>query len=49
MDTIFMNSGNCKTFDSYKLFNLSDKKINLKVVINKLLYQILLQYIYGQI
>ena len=41
MDTIFMNSQNSKTSDPPRLLlNLSDK-INLKKVINMLLYQIL--------
>ena len=38
MDTVFMNSENSKTFDPRRLLlNLSDK-INLKKVINMLLY-----------
>ena len=38
MDTVFMNSENNKTFDPRRLLlNLSDK-INLKKVINMLLY-----------
>ena len=41
MDTIFMNSGNGKTFDPHRLLlNYSDK-IDLKRVTNMLLYQIL--------
>ena len=40
MDNIFMNSENSKTCDPHTLLiNLSDK-INLKEVINMLLYQI---------
>ena len=41
MDTVFMNSKNSKTSDPHRLLlNLTDK-INLKKVINTLLYQIL--------
>ena len=40
MHTMFMNSKNNKTYDPHRLLlNLSDK-INLKKVINMLLYQI---------
>ena len=40
MHTMFMNSKNTKTYDPHRLLlNLSDK-INLKKVINMLLYQI---------
>ena len=49
MDTIFMNSENGKTSDPHRLLlNLSDK-INLKKVINMLLYQILAFTIQGKI
>ena len=41
MDTIFMNSGNSKTSDPERLLlNLLDK-INVRAVIDMLLYQIL--------
>ena len=47
MDTIFMNSGNSKTFDPHRLLlNLSD---NLKRAINMLLYQILASVIQGRV
>ena len=49
MDSIFMNSGNSKTFDPHRLLlNLSDKA-NLKQVKNMLLYQILAFTIHGKI
>ena len=49
MDTIFMNSDNSKTSGTYRiLLNLS-QKINLKGVINMLLYQILACAIHGKI
>ena len=49
MDTIFMNSGNSKTSDPQGLLtNLLDK-INLKIVINMLFYQILAVTIHGEI
>ena len=44
-----MNSKNSKTFEPHRLLlNLTDK-INLKKVINMLLYQILAFAIYGKI
>ena len=44
-----MNSRNSKTFEPHRLLlNLTDK-INLKKVINMLLYQILAFAIYGKI
>ena len=47
--TIFMNSKNSKTSDPHRLLlNLSDK-IDLKKVINMLLYQILSFTIHGKI
>ena len=49
MDVIFMNSKNSKTSDLHGLLlNLSDK-IDLKKVINVLLYQILAFTIHGKI
>ena len=49
MDTMPMNSKNSKTFEPHRLLlNLTDK-INLKKVINMLLYQILAFAIYGKI
>ena len=49
MDTIFMNSGNSKTSDPERLLlNLLDK-INLRAVIDMLLYQILAFTIQGKI
>ena len=52
IDNIFMNSENIKTSDSQSnitiIINLSDK-INLKRVINKLLYQILAFIMHGKI
>ena len=49
MNTIFMNSGNSKTSDPERLLlNLSDK-INLRAVIDMLLYQILAFTIQGKI
>ena len=49
MGTICMNSKNSKTSDSYRpLLNLADK-INLKKVINMLLYQTLAFTIHGKI
>ena len=49
MDTMSMNSKNSKTFEPHRLLlNLTDK-INLKKVINMLLYQILAFAIYGKI
>ena len=49
MDTIFMNSENSKTSDPHSLLlNLSDK-VNLKKVINMLLYQTLALTIHGKI
>ena len=49
MNTIFMNSGNSKTSDPERLLlNLSDK-INLRAVIDMLLYQILELTIHGKI
>ena len=48
-DTIFMNSENSKTSDPHSLLlNLSDK-VNLKKVINMLLYQTLALTIHGKI
>ena len=48
-DAIFMNYKNSKTSDLHRLLlNLSDK-INLKEVINVLLYQILAYTIHGKI
>ena len=38
MDTIFMNSENSKTSDAHKLLLNLSNKINLKKVINMLLY-----------
>ena len=47
MDTIFMNSGNSKTSESYKLSpNLTDKT---KLRKNTFLYQILARTIHGKI
>ena len=49
MNTIFMNSGKSKTSDPERLLlNLSDK-INLRAVIDMLLYQILAFTIQGKI
>ena len=49
MGTIFMNSGKSKIPDLHRLLlNLSDK-INLREVINMLLYQILAFAIHGKI
>ena len=49
MNTIFMNSGKSKTSDPERLLlNLSDK-INLRAVIDMLLYQILELTIHGKI
>ena len=49
MDTIFMNSKNSKTCDSHRLLlNLTDK-LNLKKVVNMLLYQILAFTLHGKI
>ena len=49
MDTVFMNSGNSKTSDPERLLlNLLDK-INLRAVIDMLLYQILAFTIQGKI
>ena len=41
MDTIYMNSGNSKTSDSYRLLLNLSNKIDLKGVIIMLIYQIL--------
>ena len=49
MDIIFLNSGNSKTSDPHRpLINLSDK-INLKKVMNILLYQFLAYTTHGKI
>ena len=49
MKTIFMNSKNSATSDPHRLlFNLTDK-INLKKVINMLLYLIFAYAIHGKI
>ena len=49
MNTIFMNSGNSKTSDPERLLlNLLDK-INVRAVIDMLLYQILAFTIQGKI
>ena len=51
MDTIFMNSGNNKTFDRHiLLLNLSDKKkLKKKTAINMLFYHILSSSIHRKI
>ena len=49
MDTIIMNPRNTKTSDTRRLLlNLSDK-VNLKKVINMLLYQILAFTVNGKV
>ena len=49
MDTIIMNPRNTKTSDTRRLLlNLSDK-VNLKKVINMLLYQILAFIVHGKV
>ena len=49
MDTIIMNPRNTKTSDTRRLLlNLSDK-VNLKKVINVLLYQILAFTVHGKV
>ena len=48
MDSIFMNFENCKKFGSHSpLLNVSDK-MNLREVINMLLYQILEYTLHGK-
>ena len=49
MDTIFMNSENSKTSDPHRLLLKILDKINLKEVINLLLYQNLAFIIHGKI
>ena len=49
MDTIFMNSKNSKTYDPRRLLLNFTDKINLKKVINMLLYQIFAFAIHGKI
>ena len=49
MDTMPMNSKNSKTFEPHRLLLNPTDKINLKKVINMLLYQILAFAIYGKI
>ena len=41
MDTVFMNSEKSKTSDPHRLLLYRSDKINLREVINMLLYQIL--------
>ena len=49
MDTIFMNSENCKTSDPHRLLlNLSDK-MKFKKLVNMLLYQTLSFTIHGKV
>ena len=49
MDTIFMNSENKKTSASHRLLLNVSHKINLRKVINMLLYQILACTLHGKI
>ena len=49
MNIMFMNSKNSKTSDPYKLLSNLTDKINLKRMINMLLYQILAYTIHGKI
>ena len=49
MDTLFMNSGNCKTCDPHRLLLNLLEKIYFKKVPTMLLYQILPLTIYGYI
>ena len=49
MDTICINSENSKTSDSYRLLLNLANRINLKKVINMLLYQTLAFTIHGKI
>ena len=49
MDTIFMKSKNSRTTDPYRLLLNLSGKINLKKVINTLLYQIVAYTIHGKI
>ena len=49
MDTIFMNSENSKTSDPHRLILNLLHKINLKEVLNMLLYQTLAFTIHGKI
>ena len=46
---MFINSKNSKTSDPYKLLSNLTDKINLKRMINMLLYQILAYTIHGKI